>query len=43
MNKLGYSTRKSNGFNKYHVCELQYVDIQENRKREVAELDSRLF
>ena len=43
MNKLGYSIRKSNGFNKYHVCELQYVDIQENRKREVAELDSRLF
>ena len=38
MNKLGYSTRKSNGFNKYHVCELQYVDIQENRKREVDEM-----
>lgn len=43
MNKLGYSIRKSNGFNKYHVCELQYVDIQQNRQKELAELDSSAF
>ena len=43
MNKLGFSIRKSNGFNKYHVKELQYADIQENMKREVSELDGRVF
>ena len=43
MNKLGYSTKRLNGFRKYHVCELQYIDIQENRKNEIAELDSRPF
>ena len=43
MNKLGYSVRKSNGFNKYHVCELQYVDIQQNRQKELIELESGVF
>ena len=43
MNKLGCSVRKSNGFNKYHVCKLQYVDIQQNRKKELMELDNSVF
>ena len=43
MNKLGYLIRKSNGFNKYHMCELQYVDIQQNRQRELVELDGSTF
>ena len=43
MKKLGYSTKRLKGFNKYHVCELQYIDIQQNRKNEIAELDSRPF
>ena len=43
MKRLGYSVSKIKGYNKYHVRELQLIDIQENRKREVAELDSRPF
>lgn len=43
MKKLGYSTRRINGINKYHVKELQFVDIQENKRKELAELDSQPF
>ena len=43
MNKLGYSVRKTNGHYKYYVEELQYDDIQENMRREVSELDGRVF
>ena len=43
MKKLGYSTRKSNGYYKFHVKELQYDDIQRIRRNEIAELDSRPF
>ena len=43
MKKLGYRTKRLKGFTKYHVYELQYLDIQQNRNRELAELDSRPF
>ena len=43
MKKLGYSVKRLIGFNKYHVCELQYIDIQQNRKNELVELDSHPF
>ena len=43
MKKMGYSVKRLRGFNKYHVCELQYIDIQQNRKNELVELDSHPF
>ena len=43
MKELGYSVRKTNGHYKYHINELQYVDIQQNRQRELVELDGSTF
>ena len=43
MKKMGYRVKKSDGYYKYYVKELQYDDIQRIRRKEVDESDDRPF